>query len=618
MKLLILLTLALTGQALSPTSHLTSADKSRLKAVFIQNCDPETDITNVHYSVLGLKLLGEDVPNLDQLCAAAAKLSDDSSVENLFAASGTAAALGCSFKLGPKATEALKSSLGEGSTTASIYFASKAMVSSGSKLEKTVAKALTNAVKKDDSLLSLGLAFHVAALLDGDMNAVFERIEDALVQADEVDGKMLQFEGGLSVTSVVLSGAASLAAKVKKPLPLTGEQAVKFSNYLLYRKSVQQPKGCLHLLEGIESMTGAAQFTPLSISLISSVSVGAENPNVIISVTDLKGNCPGEVKVTVDSVSGEDGVLASKIVLVKVGAGYQLDLMALKPAAGFYALTVSADPAKASPQFVGNTGIKLTVKVLTQLTVKNAELKITDGDQSTAGRSMKLNYPSKEGKKVPLDYKEKIALSFSLVDSAGSKLLVHQAFVKIAHSESAEEIVFVAEPDTAKVYKFELDLGAENGELTNSGDYSITLILGDAVVSNPVSWHIADLSLTLPESNGNAEPGPYQLKPEIKHTFREPEIRPPQAVSSLFTLLVLSPLLLLVGLWIKLGANVGNLPLTLSCLGFHAGLGSIFGLYLLFWLQLNMFETVRYLALLGLLTFLAGNSLLASIAKKNK
>ena len=43
---------------------------------------------------------------------------------------------------------------------------------------------------------------------------------------------------------------------------------------------------------------------------------------------------------------------------------------------------------------------------------------------------------------------------------------------------------------------------------------------GDAVVSNPVSWHIADLSITLPESGARAEPGPYQLKPEIKHTFR--------------------------------------------------------------------------------------------------
>ena len=44
---------------------------------------------------------------------------------------------------------------------------------------------------------------------------MFDRIEDALVQADEVDGRMLQFEGGLSVTSILLTGAAALANKVR-------------------------------------------------------------------------------------------------------------------------------------------------------------------------------------------------------------------------------------------------------------------------------------------------------------------------------------------------------------------------------------------------------------------
>ena len=69
--------------------------------------------------------------------------------------------------LSVKASEVLKISLGEGSTTAAVYFACKALTSSGGKLEKTVTKALTDALKKDDSLLSLGLAFHVAALLEG-------------------------------------------------------------------------------------------------------------------------------------------------------------------------------------------------------------------------------------------------------------------------------------------------------------------------------------------------------------------------------------------------------------------------------------------------------------------
>ena len=41
-------------------------------------------------------------------------------------------------------------------------------MSGGGKVDKAVAKALTSALKKDDSLLSLGLAFHVASLLDGE------------------------------------------------------------------------------------------------------------------------------------------------------------------------------------------------------------------------------------------------------------------------------------------------------------------------------------------------------------------------------------------------------------------------------------------------------------------
>lgn len=51
---------------------------------------------------------------------------------------------------------------------------------------------------------SLGHSFHIAAQLGGDVTAVFNRIEDAVVQSDEVDGKYLQFEGGLSITGIYI------------------------------------------------------------------------------------------------------------------------------------------------------------------------------------------------------------------------------------------------------------------------------------------------------------------------------------------------------------------------------------------------------------------------------
>lgn len=51
-------------------------------------------------------------------------------------------------------------------------------------------------------IFSLGYSFHIASQLEGDISSLFNRIEDAIVQADEVDGRFLQFEGGLSVTGM--------------------------------------------------------------------------------------------------------------------------------------------------------------------------------------------------------------------------------------------------------------------------------------------------------------------------------------------------------------------------------------------------------------------------------
>jgi len=369
-------------------------------------------------------------------------------------------------------------------------------------------------------------------------------------------------------------------------------------------------------------MSGSSsQFTPITISLASSVSVSVKAPKVRIAVVDLKGNSPGDMKVTLDSATRiqDDSSLASKQAFTKAGDAYELDVMALKPDTGFYDLVVSAQPAKANAKLVGNTGVNVRVKVLVEQSVTNAELKITDGDQSTAGTAFNVNFPEKQASKIAVHHKQKIQLTFNVVNTAsGKKMLVHQAFVKIARQGSTAEIVYVAEADSSKLYKFELDLGAEMAEFAQSGDYSLTLILGDAVVSNPLSWDIADLEINLPESDSQASQSIYQAKPEIKHTFREPESRPPQVVSSVFTLLCLAPLLVLLLLWAKLGANISNFSLSITSIGFHLGLGAIFLLYLYFWLQLNMFETVRYLVILGIVTFLCGNNLLSTIANNNK
>ena len=62
----------------------------------------------------------------------------------------------------------------------------------------------------------MGYAFHTALLLTGNLKPYLDRIEETVAQADELDGRFLQIEGGLSVTALAISGIYSLADKANQ------------------------------------------------------------------------------------------------------------------------------------------------------------------------------------------------------------------------------------------------------------------------------------------------------------------------------------------------------------------------------------------------------------------
>ncbi|CAF4154523.1 unnamed protein product, partial [Adineta steineri] len=80
--------------------------------------------------------------------------------------------------------------------------------------------------------------------------------------------------------------------------------------------------------------------------------------------------------------------------------------------------------------------------------------------------------------------------------------------------------------------------------------------------------------------------------------------------------LTLLPLLVLLILWVTLGFNLFGLPLGLSPLGFHISHGAVFALMFFYWKYLDMFQTIRYLALVSIPLFLFGHRLLATLAAR--
>lgn len=441
-------------------------------------------------------------------------------------------------------------------------------------------------------------------------------IEGTIAQADEVDGKLLQFEGGLSITALIINGVLKLASTTRSSAPLNDEQTAKFVAYFLSRRSVQQPKGASILLEVLTTIAADRKLAPICIQHVGNGQLSPESPVITVKVLDILGKplspLVSSVSATISSKS-DNSVLVSKANLVARNSDktiFSLDLTPLKPSRGAYVIDIVADSHKQT----------LQAKVLGKVKVSSLEIGVGESDSTSAVKKQTVSYPNKIGGVLAADHQQKILLKTLLIDEATNQPInVHQAFVLLENKETKDEIIFVAEQDTSKAYKFDLDVGARSADFGHrSGDYRLELIVGDASISNSFRWYITDLELRfLHEPVARVDKNSTRApRPEIIHQFRQPEKRPPRMVSDVFTALCIAPLLVLFVLWAKIGVNMSNFPLSLSSIGFHFGFGSILSLFAIFWLKLNMFETLRLLVPVAIVTFFFGNRLLRSIAAR--
>lgn len=267
-------------------------------------------------------------------------------------------------------------------------------------------------------------------------------------------------------------------------------------------------------------------------------------------------------------------------------------------------------------------------KVGADFVLENVRLAVFDREatQPSGADSHSLEAGQKLGSRLAVDSQKKVQLTFLVKDkSTAATLTPHQAFVLLVHQPSQREIIYVAEPDKqSKLYTFSLDMKSYAKDFAGiGGTYAARLLLGDSQLATPLSWHFADFELDVPA----AGPEPqlpkssqvnYEVLPEIKHVFREGDPRPPAFVSDLFAAICAVPLLMLLILWLYIGLNFSNIQLSVWALGFHVGLCAIFGLYAGYWLQLNIFQTLKWLAIIGAPTLFCGNRLLRGISNSPK
>ncbi|KAF0311923.1 Dolichyl-diphosphooligosaccharide--protein glycosyltransferase subunit 2 [Amphibalanus amphitrite] len=626
-QLCLVLGLVVCSLGLTPNTFLNSDDFKRLEELFQGHLTAKKDLQSVHYAALGVKVIGKVASNAQDVCKYLKSQVTQEPTDLYYVAKAAAALPGCKLTMPADVVQNLQKSASDKATVSELYHSTGALLALGNTINsKTISQTLQVALKKDDSVLNLGYAFHLAAELDGDLTPFLDRVEDAVVQADEVDHKYLQYEGGVGITSTVVTGAYRLAEKANKRPAITDEQAVKFANYLVNRKAIQSVKGAYHLVNGLTMFCTNKFHLPAVVSLASSAALSSAKPKLTVQVTDLLGRpLPHDITLLAESATRQedDAVVVSKSPFTPSKSDksqFELDMLASTPGRGFYRLVVSAKPSKPDARLIGNTGAELRVKVLTQMSLENVELGVTDSDQTSAPRMNTVVQHSKLATVLEADVHQKLVLKFTILDKQTKKpMRCHQAFVRLEHQKTGRELIFVAEPDNSLVYKLDVSVDAQAKKPgVRAGKYAVQLMIGDPVVDNALAWTLADVVLQFPDGDKADPVDIYAPKPEIKHTFREPEPRPAAVISSVFTGLVLAPLLVMLILWARVGINVRQFPISLSAIGFLAGIGAIFALYVGFWLQLNMFTTVKYLFGIGVVTFLCGHDTLARLAAKRK
>lgn len=601
--------------ASSLISVISSSDSSTIN-LLLQNAVSNSE--TAFYGAAGLS----DGSEANAAICDALKTCDVTSVADLaFASSALKLVPSCDFAFPADAVDTANQQLSEESSLKNLYHAITFLANQGQNLDtESVMSLLTAAVKSDNSVLASSRAILAAvqvpdATLEPLVNLI--DIEDVAAQADEVDSKYLHFENDLETTATFINAVFSLS-EVTGSLAISGEQVTMLANYVLRSKtSIGSAKEAFLVMSSLKNIASSKILTVAKADLVSGRSLSEARPNVKISVVDVFSRPLDKLTVKAESVTrvSDSEVIISNTPFNFVDS-YQLLLWKNQPKSGFY--DVSVGVSSAGLKLYGVSDLEYRVKVTTTIAVEDVELGTREKDQTDAYLSS-VAFPEQAGD-LSADSQQKIIMKFRVKDlTDGTYITPHQTFVRFVSKSTGQEVIFVAEPDKNGLYKFEVNLNTASKEQFNSasGHYSVHLIVGDASISNPIFWHFADVALKFgsdPEPEASAMEKLYDVKPEIKHMFRQPEPRPPAILSQAFTVACILPIFLAFILWSKVGANLGNMKLNLKTIIFQLGIAGIFGLYVYGWVHLNMFVIIKYLVGIGSVTFVFGNAVLSDLA----
>ncbi|KAH1195027.1 Dolichyl-diphosphooligosaccharide--protein glycosyltransferase subunit 2 [Glycine max] len=461
-----------------------------------------------------------------------------------------------------------------------------------------------------------------------------EKYDDGTFYFDEKFVGGSEHQGSLSTTSSVVQGVTAFAAVTSGKINLPGDKILGLANFFLGIGIPGDAKDFFNQVR-VNTVLGSAA-PPLTVKLVRAFRSDAKDSAIIESK-----------ELQYDQNNGIH-VLEAFPNNVDVGTYAFVFEIALHDSAG---------------EKVYATGgqIHVPIYVTGIIKVSNAEIAVLDSDLGSVETQKTLDLAGNDVVSLSANHLQKLRFSFQLTTPHDHAFKPLQAFFKLKHETKHEHIFVVG--NTGKKFEIILDfLGLVEKFYYLSGRYDIELTVGDAVMENSFLWLLGQVDLDLPEAPEKAARLPplpvdpysrYGPKAEIAHLFRAPEKRPPQELSLTFLGLTLLPFIgFLVGssdlgAWeqlmvtkanaimetpmeamekaieencelLRLGVNLKNFPSSAVpaayAILFQLGIATVLLLYVLFWLKLDLFTTLKTVGFLGAFLLFVGHRILSHLA----
>ncbi|KAL0659466.1 hypothetical protein Bca4012_080051 [Brassica carinata] len=495
----------------------------------------------------------------------------------------------------------------------------------------------------ESSTFAAGLAFETLA---GVISLAPSEIDQSLIQTvktgilklfdsiQKYDDGTFYFdgsEGPISTTASVIRGLTSFAASESTGLNLPGDKIVGLAKFFLGVGIPGDAKDFFNQIDALACLEDNRFSVPLILSLPSTVISLTKKEPLKVKVSTVLGSKAPALSVKLAEALNSKGssvINNQELKFDADSATYFLDSFPKNFDVGKYTFVfeILLDESANEKGYITEAQTKVPIAATGAIGIENAEIAVLDSDVGSIESQKKLDLTKDGVVSLSANHLQKLRLSFQLTTPLGLVFKPHQAFLKLKHESQVEHIFLVK--TYGKKAELVLDfLGLVEKLYYLSGKYEIQLTIGDASMENSLLSNIGHIELDLPERPEKAPLPPlhptdpysrYGPKSEISHIFRVPEKLPAKQLSLIFLGLIVLPFIaFLIGLT-RLGVNIKSFPSSVgaatSALLFHGGIGAVLLLYVLFWLKLDLFTTLKALSLLGVFLLFVGHRTLSNLA----